>query len=430
MMMRQLVLLGLLIYGLLLLSLATLNGALLALALPFVVYLGAGLLYQPRELQLKATRSLSSGRVAHGAPAIVKLSITNEGSWLEEVYLEDLLPRALKLIDGQSRVLTSLKPGGTIELEYTVCGKRGSYHFPGIQVTVSDRLGLFRKRAMLPVPGQLFVLPELFRLRRVDIRPRRTRIYSGFIPARQGGPGVEFFGVREYQPGDSMRWINGRASARHLHALFVNEFEQERIADVGLILDARQRSDARTPDGSLFEYGIQAVATLADAFLTEGNRVGLLMYGNGIQWTFPGYGKVQRERILSALARASQGEGVAFEDLDLMPARLFPARSQLVLISPLLSKDLDVLIKLRARGYQLLVISPDPIHFEQQRLGSGRAVELASRIARLERELLLRKLRQARIHVIDWQVDRPFHQVAHTALSRLPLWLRGREDGP
>jgi uncharacterized protein (DUF58 family) len=239
------------------------------------------------------------------------------------------------------------------------------------------------------------------------------------IPARQGGPGVEFFGVREYQPGDPVRWINERAGARYPDTYFVNEFEQERMVDVGLILDARRQSEARRGEDSLFEYSIRATATLADAFINMGNRVGLFIYGRSLNWTFPGYGKVQRERILRALAQAELGDGKVFEKLDYLPTRLFPAQSQLVFISPLLPEDPELLITLRAQGYQFLVISPDPITFEQQGMPQVETVTLAASIARLERELILTKLRQAGLQIVDWPVDKSFTEVAHTALRRV-----------
>ena len=215
-----------------------------------------------------------------------------------------------------------------------------------------------------------------------------------------------------------------RLSARHPRTLFTNEFEQERIADVGLILDARQRSDIRLKGDSLFEYGIRAAAALAGAFLNDGNRVGLLVYGRNLDWTFPGYGKVQRERILRALTRAKTGESLVFDNLDYLPTRFFPARSQIVVISPLCREDLSMLIRLRAHGYQLLLISPDPITFEAKALGSRPIIDLAVRIAHLERTLLLRNLRQAGIQIVDWQVDQPFDQTVHTSLHRLPYWYR------
>ena len=422
--MSRLLLLSSLAYGLLLLGLVTLSGEPFILAVPLMIYLGVALFYGPGEIGLRATRTFSADRVSQGVPVVVRLSVTNDGAQLEEILLKDHIPESLELVKGEAEVLTSIPPGGTVELEYAVRGNRGCFDFKSVRVTASDQLGLFRRQATLPAPGQLIVLPEVPKVRQVVIRPLRTRAYAGPVPARQGGAGVEFFGVREYQLGDPLRWINWRVSARHPRMLFANEFEQERIADAGLILDARQRSDIRLGEHSLFEHAIRATASLADAFLNDGNRVGLLVYGGVLDWTFPGYGKTQREQILRALARAETGDSMAFDSLDYLPTRFFPARSQLVLISPLCRDDPPTLVRLRARGYQLLVISPDPIAFETRMLGSQPAVDLAARIGRVERALLLRKLRMAGVQVVDWSVDRPFDQTIHASLGRMPHWFR------
>jgi uncharacterized protein (DUF58 family) len=206
--------------------------------------------------------------------------------------------------------------------------------------------------------------------------------------------------------------------------MFSNEFEQERIADVGLILDARRRSDIHSQNDSLFEYSVQAAASIADTFLKDGNRVGLLVYGGFLDWIFPGYGKIQRERILQALSRAKTGESLIFDTLDFLPTRFFPARSQIVILSPLNTDDFPILVRLRARGYQVMVISPDPVSFEANILRNQTQVGLAFRIARLERALLLRKLRTAGILVVDWPVTRPLEEAIQRSLGRRPAWFR------
>ena len=113
-----------------------------------------------------------------------------------------------------------------------------------------------------------------------------------------------------------------------------------------------------------------------------------------------------------------------FDSLDYLPTRFFPARSQLVLVSPLCSDDLPMLVRLRARGYQLLVVSPDPVAFEVDSMRPGPEVALAARIARVERRLLLRKLREAGVQVVEWQVQRPIEEVVHASLGRAPHWFR------
>jgi len=260
-------------------------------------------------------------------------------------------------------------------------------------------------------------------LKQITIRTRKTRVYSGNIPARVGGPGVEFFGLREYQAGDSPRWINWRASARHAFSMFSNEFEQERVADVGIILDGRLKTNLFGQENSLFEYSVLAAAALADVLLSQGNRVGLLNYGRYLHWTFPGYGKIQRERILQALAHAQIGTSTVFSELEYIPARLFPVHSQIILVSPLDADDIKVLVQLRARGYQVMVISPDPITFELGYLLESESVRKATRLLRMERDLLLHKLQRAGIQVLDWDVSQPFDQVVKSRLGRPPALL-------
>jgi uncharacterized protein (DUF58 family) len=143
-----------------------------------------------------------------------------------------------------------------------------------------------------------------------------------------------------------------------------------------------------------------------------------LLYGAGLDWVVPGYGKVQRERILRRLATAERGESQVFQSLSYLPTRLFPPRSQLVFVSPLSPGDETMLFHLRATHYAVLVVSPDPVSFEAERLPPGPALSLAVRLARVERRLLLQRLRQGGVITVDWQVDRPLDAVLYAALQR------------
>jgi uncharacterized protein (DUF58 family) len=422
--MRRSLLLSLLVYGLILFGLLTLRGDILTLSIPLVIYLLSGLLRAPQGIYLTVDRTLSLERTGADMPVQVTLQITNVGGTLEDVLITDQLSSRLKVLDGSAQHLLHLAKGQTVTLAYVVSGPRGYYPFPGLRVEARDHFGLVSREETIPTPGQLFVLPSVLRLKQIAIRTRKTRVYSGSIPARVGGPGVEFFGLREYQAGDSPRWINWRASARHAFSMYSNEFEQERVADVGIILDGRLKTNVFDKEHSLFEHSVLAAAALADVLLLQGNRVGLLNYGRFLHWTFPGYGKIQRERILQALAHAQIGTSTVFSELEYVPARLFPPHSQIILISPLDTEDVKVLVQLRARGYQVMVISPDPVAFELSYLAETESVHQAARLLRMERNLLIYKLQRAGIQVLDWDVSQPFDQVVKRRLGRPPALLR------
>jgi uncharacterized repeat protein (TIGR01451 family) len=420
----RLLFLSCLAYALIAFGIGSLNGGILALLVPILVYLGSSLLFGANQPNLIASRTLDVDTVAPGRQVTVTLKVTNSGETIEELLIEDLVPKNLEIVSGDVRLLAALPSGESIVLTYVVRGPRGNYRFNHYSATSRDTLGILGRVSRLTAEAKLLILPEVPRIRVVPIRPLRTHGFAGPIPARQRGSGVDFFGLREYQLGDPLRAVNWRVTARHEEALFTNEFEQERIADVGLILDARQQSEIHSEAGSLFEHSVRATAALADSFLREGNRVGLLVYGWNMERAFPGYGKVQRDRILRTLARARTGSNFALENLEYLPTRFFPPRSQIILVSSMLQDDLQVLTQLRAVGYSVIVVSPDPVSFEARLADKGKIIPLAVRLARIERVTLIRNLQRVGIQVIDWKVEQPFQQAIQSAVGHLVSGLR------
>jgi len=402
----------------LLTGLVSLRGEFIALAIPFALYLLIGFWEAPETADLLVERRFSNDRAAPDSDVVIALTIKNLGGNIEELLFEDKIASRLSVRFGSNRHLLRLPKGSSHTLKYTVAGPRGSYIFDSIHIQAMGTLGLIERSRTIPVGGQLFVFPEVRRLKSVSIRPRRTRVYAGTIPARAGGAGTEFYGVREYQMGDSPRAINWHVSARHAENLYSNEFQQERVADVGIILDARERANLFRGSYSMFEHSVRAAAVLSDVFISHGNRVGLLVYGGYLSWTLPGYGKVQRERIMQALAGANVGISSVFAGLEHLSSRMFPTQSQIILISSLARDDLNIVVQLRARGYQVMVVSPDPVKFEHGLLPPSAEVELATRIVRMERNLLIRRLERAGVQVIEWDVSKPFDQAVGPILMR------------
>ncbi|MBI3162261.1 MAG: DUF58 domain-containing protein [Chloroflexi bacterium] len=413
------------VYGLLLTGLVSLRGEFIALAIPFMLYLLFGFWNAPESIDLCIQRELSVDRTTPNTDVIVTTTITNNGTTIEELFLDDKISPRLKIRIGSTRRLLRLAKSGSFTFAYTATGPRGSYAFESLHVTATDSTGLIRREADIHSNKKLFIFPEIRRLKRVYIHPRRTRVYAGTIPGRVGGAGTEFFGVREYQSGDSPRMINWRVSARHTERLYSNEYQQERVADVGIVLDARASTNLFHENTSIFEYNVAATAALSDALLAQGNRVGLFVYSGFLGWTLPDYGKIQRERIMQTLARAEVGVSSVFAGLDHLSPRMFPAESQIIIVSALLQDDLNVLVQLRGRGYQVMAVSPDPVKFEYQLLPPSPRVDLALRIAQMERDLFIRRLERAGIHIVEWDVSIPLDQAIGPALmrQRRSMWL-------
>ena len=106
---------------------------------------------------------------------------------------------------------------------------------------------------------------------RIRVVLRRLPNRLGEHPARTSGEGIEFFGVREYVPGDRQRSINWPASTRR-GRLQVNTFAAERSQDVVLLVDST--SDVGEPGSSAVDLALRGAAAAARAYLDARDRVG------------------------------------------------------------------------------------------------------------------------------------------------------------
>jgi uncharacterized protein (DUF58 family) len=397
----------LMICGLFLLALIARNGKLLLLALPFLVYIMIGMLQSPVEISLSAHRTIDKANVVAQEPIQTHVVIENQGRTLGNLYLDDSLSPSARVLEGQACQRLSLPVGGAMDLNYNFQATRGLYTWATIHATASDPFGLFEVKQDVPAFGEILVRPKPIRLRHIPLEPRFTLHAPGPLSARLAGSGTDFFGIREYRPGDSLRRVNWRLAARHPGAQFTNEFEREEIADFGLILDARKLTNTEAMEGALFESSVRATAALAEIFLKEGNRVAFLVFGGSMTFSFPGYGKKQLNLIMRNLACARQGSNLSLRYLEYFPTRLFPARSVLIVLSALGAHDLETYVRLRGFGYEILLISPDPVNYVRQTLPTVQINNWAVRAARIERLVQLRQLMKLGVKVVDWQVDKP-----------------------
>ncbi len=65
-----------------------------------------------------------------------------------------------------------------------------------------------------------------------------------------------------------------------------------------------------------------------------------------------------------------------------------------------------------------MVVSPDPVSFEQTYLTGGPEVRLAARVIRMERELMLNRIQRAGVQLVEWNVAQPFDQAARRFFRR------------
>ncbi len=391
--------------------------ALLLLSLPLFIYAGCHLLSHAllRRPILDATRSLSASRVMEGESVDVVLTVSNQGQDVACAAIFDEIPEDATVSDGEAAFCGPLARGASVAITYRFVAGRGFYAQHSIRVWVWARFGLSLEEYRFDVPTFVSVLPIMERLPRVAIRPRKMHAFVGPVRAHSAGPGVELFGSRAYTPGDDFRRINWRAFARH-GRLFVNEYEQERMTDVVVVLDVRASVHFRERGESTFEPCCRAAASLAAHFIREGNRVGFLMYGRFLDWIEPAGGRFHLEKILAVLTRARPARSETFQDLAQLPIQILPSGSQIIVVSPLSRpEDSTVAAKLRARGYSVLVIYADSLELEREFQLRDDALDLATRIRRLEMQIDFQMMESLGVHVVPWNVREPLASAIHAA---------------
>jgi len=384
------------------------SGTLVALSLPIVVYLGVmGFFLDRQRTELEVERRVSDTRVMAGDSVRVRVLVRNRGEPVELLEVTDTIPDYLAVTEGTNSALMSLEEGEMCSFEYTLkCPLRGRFRLESMKLAVMDTGRLHRSEMTFSERSEFSVVARVEAAKEVKIAPKRTRNWVGMIKSRRVGIGTEFFALRDYLPGDEMRRINWKASARR-DMLLTNEFESECSGDATLILDARLEANVGSIDDCAVEHGVRAATTIASQILKDKNRVGLIVLRDIIDEVYPAFGKRQFYRLSEHLLDVKPLGLLPFENVGWMVTSYFPLESQIIVISSLTDREIVATIgDLCARGYDVVVLSPSPVKLESKLIKESGARERASKVLEMERSNLLAELgRFARI--ADWNADEP-----------------------
>ncbi|MEE9600829.1 MAG: DUF58 domain-containing protein, partial [Thermoplasmata archaeon] len=284
-----------------------------------------------------------------------------------------------------------------------------------------DPLGMYIRERRVDVAQTMVVSPRTEDLRRVSLFPRRTTPRLGNAPSRTAGLGVDFWAIRSYQAGDELRRINWKASAR-LDTLLTNEKEAERSGDIILVLDARRQANVGHMLQNTIELGVKAAVSLAAKLLQDRNRVGLVIQRDVLDWVYPAFGNKQLYRIVNALVSVRPGGEWPFEQIAWVLKRYFPPKSLVIIISPLVDTPaIESVVELRARGFDIILLSPSFLEVERMVMDEDSHMELAYRVLKMRRDADVSYLRRF-AHVVDWNPREPLA----LALKEVSLWPRYR----
>lgn len=196
---------------------------------------------------------------------------------------------------------------------------------------------------------------ELGSLTRVADRLLNTHhlLAPGHRPYQQrAGFGIEFLDHREFSPGDDMRNIDWRATARSRHPQ-IRRYCDEASADWFIVLDCS--ASMSVGGGEKWALAVQCAAAMAYLLIHLDNRAGILLFSNRIEQMVPlGRGYTHYARILQTLRRISPPKSGGGSDLRRCISHI-KRHSPIFVISDFLAVDRmqDGLDALSLRGERL-----------------------------------------------------------------------------
>jgi uncharacterized protein (DUF58 family) len=131
------------------------------------------------------------------------------------------------------------------------------------------------------------------------------------------GYGVDLADLREYQPGDDVRYIDWNVTAR-MDEPYLREYTEDRELSAWFLLDLSPSVDFGTGEADRQKRTvlIDFVSTLARLLTRRGNRVGAVLYGDRVERTIPAAGgRIQVLRIIDALLHQPRHVAAPFTDL-------------------------------------------------------------------------------------------------------------------
>ncbi|MBU4489284.1 MAG: DUF58 domain-containing protein [Actinobacteria bacterium] len=209
----------------------------------------------------------------------------------------------------------SLGPGQTVEATYEIrTPRRGVYEEARMAVRSGGVFGSVEIERSLEVHSPVTVFPRIFPLESFPLNSNQAALPAESFEWSRKGIGQDYYGVREYVRGDSLRHIHWRSSARK-GCLVVKEYQQEFHPPAGLVV-LLGRSRYGTGDENSVEDGLRAAASIIDYFSAMGSAPGLIVPGGESFEVHEGCGVLELLAVLAAYRPRRAGGGLEPNDLE------------------------------------------------------------------------------------------------------------------
>lgn len=132
-----------------------------------------------------------------------------------------------------------------------------------------------------------------------------------FTKSKIGIPTLEFNKLRAYATGDSVKYINWKATARNINSMgkcypIVNEFEKEGMYNVWFMLDFSVNMLYGSNIKNVFNYALDTILNLSEYYIKKNANVAFCTFGGSGTFLYPNSGINQYYKILRQMKHFSE----------------------------------------------------------------------------------------------------------------------------
>jgi uncharacterized protein (DUF58 family) len=268
-----------------------------------VVALGLADFLVARRTVVQAWRELPP-RLQVGVANRVVLHVVNPGGRGLRVSLKDDAPAEFSVDREVSTLPVSARSRAKLHYVATP-DKRGRFEFGDLNVRVLGPLGLAWHERRAPAKVAVSVYPDMRGASRLLLSDATLDFVNlGLRQLRRDGRGSEFARLRDYAQGDSVRDVDWKATARRSRPV-TRVMESERSQTVLIGVDAGRSMAARVDGLTKLDHAVNAALFLAFVAVKNGDRVGLVVFADGVKsYLAPAAGRLQYRKLVDALYTA------------------------------------------------------------------------------------------------------------------------------
>jgi uncharacterized protein (DUF58 family) len=349
---------------------------------------------------LKVTSYSISGGKYVGEEFEVEVRVRAYGIGL--LRLEHRLPDFFELVDGSNTVTSFIPIFREVRVRYSaIATRRGVYRLEKLRWGFEDPLMVTFREGVEKLDIQLEVKHRVRSVKRVRLaRGVARKPFPEMDIAKLGVPGTDFREIRNYNPGDPVKFINWKATARKGEVM-VNQFEVEGKKAVWIFVDANPYMIYGESDRNFLEAAVEAANALAYYFTSRGYRLGMYVIG-AKRLIYPDSGtrqfsKIARELLLTDVGDEFQSFERAFEECK----PFLIAEKPLVILVTRVEKlkprrGIARLRRIWRRGLPVMVIS---LKFEW---GEGYGARILDGVRRAFVSSL-----SGMADVVEWEISKP-----------------------